>query len=166
MTVSFVDAAHGDFHLSAIDTSSHGNGVDLSGDSHLSFSTDIDGQARTAPWDIGADQIFFQVIPAATTTTIIWQSSLATSSSISYGTTTGYGFASSSAGLVTQHSITLKGLTPKTNYHFLIASTNFGDQTFQTLENIPPVITSFSLKATSSQYAVPIVFLRQPIITH
>jgi hypothetical protein len=51
-TVSFVDAANGDFHLTSGDTVAKDNGTDLSG----TFTTDIDGQTRTGTWDIGADE--------------------------------------------------------------------------------------------------------------
>ena len=54
-TVSFADVANSDFHLASYDTVAKGNGVDLSSDSYLPFSTDIDGDTRTR-WDIGADE--------------------------------------------------------------------------------------------------------------
>ncbi len=57
-TFSFVDAANGDFHLTKDDTGAKDKGVDLSSTSTLSFSDDIDGDARPAfnAWDIGADE--------------------------------------------------------------------------------------------------------------
>jgi hypothetical protein len=55
-TVIFVNAAGKNFHLSPSDTAAKDAGVDLSGDANLPFNTDIDGQTRTIPWDIGADQ--------------------------------------------------------------------------------------------------------------
>lgn len=49
----FVDPANGDFHLKNTSLALFGlSGADLSG----TFTTDIDGLTRTAPWDIGADQ--------------------------------------------------------------------------------------------------------------
>lgn len=58
-TVTFVDAANKDFHLSNSDTAARGSGINLSADPNLPFSTDIDGQPRpTGAWDIGADQVF------------------------------------------------------------------------------------------------------------
>ena len=53
---SFVNAGIYDFHLQPADTVAKGAGVDLSGDATIPFTTDIDGNLRTAPWDIGADQ--------------------------------------------------------------------------------------------------------------
>jgi len=58
-TVAFVDAANRDLHLSSSDTAARGQGTNLSSDSYLPFSTDIDGQDRGgsgAVWDIGADE--------------------------------------------------------------------------------------------------------------
>lgn len=54
--VSFVDEANNDLHLASDDTSAKDAGTDLSGDAQLAFSDDIDGAARVAPWDIGADE--------------------------------------------------------------------------------------------------------------
>jgi len=55
-TVAFVDAANRDLHLSSSDTGARGQGTNLSSDSYLPFSTDIDGQSRGSTWDIGADE--------------------------------------------------------------------------------------------------------------
>jgi hypothetical protein len=55
--VMFRDTAARDFHLAPGETNVRGNGLDLSNDATLSFSTDIDGDPRPAgAWDIGADQ--------------------------------------------------------------------------------------------------------------
>jgi hypothetical protein len=54
-TVLFVDAGSQDYHLRPDDPAA-GAGADLSGDGTLPFATDIDGDARVAPWDIGADE--------------------------------------------------------------------------------------------------------------
>jgi hypothetical protein len=50
--VTFVNEASDDFHLSVSDTNAKDQGTDLSG----TFTTDIDGATRSAPWDIGADE--------------------------------------------------------------------------------------------------------------
>src|SRR3989339_114626 len=50
-TVLFKDKAGDDFHLGSGDTAAKGSGVDLS----AVFTTDIDGDTRQTPWDIGAD---------------------------------------------------------------------------------------------------------------
>ncbi|NCB43847.1 MAG: hypothetical protein EOM59_14705 [Clostridia bacterium] len=68
-TVSFIDVANKDFHLSQSDTAAKNAGTDLS----TYFSTDIDGASRNSSinvWDIGADetatQIYRSVGPSAT----------------------------------------------------------------------------------------------------
>lgn len=53
-TISFTDAASGDFHTS--DTDSVDQGVDLSADANYAFSTDVDRETRSGTWDIGADE--------------------------------------------------------------------------------------------------------------
>lgn len=53
-TITFTDAANGDFHTS--DTDSVDQGADLSGDATYAFSTDFERQSRSGTWDIGADE--------------------------------------------------------------------------------------------------------------
>ena len=56
--VTFVDEAGRDFHLAADDDVARDRGLDLAGDSVLSFSDDVDGESRPSggAWDIGADE--------------------------------------------------------------------------------------------------------------
>jgi uncharacterized repeat protein (TIGR02543 family) len=57
------------------------------------------------------------------TTTITWTTDEASDSRVDYGTTSGsLDKNASSAALVTQHSITLSGLTPGTTYYFTVTS--------------------------------------------
>lgn len=56
-TFTYVDAANDDFHLDASDAGAQSLGADLSSDANWPFSDDFDGDIRSAPWDIGADQI-------------------------------------------------------------------------------------------------------------
>jgi hypothetical protein len=62
-TFSFVNESGDDFHLTSGDAGARNWGTDLSSDSYLPFSTDIDGQPRPSgsAWDIGADEATFQV---------------------------------------------------------------------------------------------------------
>lgn len=53
-TVTFVDAAGDDYHLSDLDTGAKGFGTDLSADPTYPFNTDFNGSIRSVPWDIGA----------------------------------------------------------------------------------------------------------------
>jgi hypothetical protein len=59
---------------------------------------------------------------SSTTETITWTTDEAASSTVNYGVTTSYGAASSSAVLMTSHSITLTGLTASTTYDYQVQS--------------------------------------------
>lgn len=59
--VTFVNEGAGDFHLASGDTTAKDSGTDLSSDTDLdaafaAFSDDIDEDARSGSWDIGADE--------------------------------------------------------------------------------------------------------------
>ena len=71
-TFSFVNAAGGDYHLGSGDSGAKGFGTNLSTDASLAFGDDIDGEARTIPWDIGADKVtggFSNLAPSAVSVT-------------------------------------------------------------------------------------------------
>ena len=99
---------------------------------------------------------------SATTATITWTTDAYSTSSVAYGTTTGYGSTSSSAASVISHSITITGLTSNTLYHYRIGSqgasgdvTMTWDYTFKTTaaaDITPPVI---SLVASSTTATTP-----------
>lgn len=56
-TFSFIDEAGYDFRLAPTDAGARNRGTNLSSDSNLSFSTDLEGDSRTVgQWDIGADE--------------------------------------------------------------------------------------------------------------
>jgi len=57
-----------------------------------------------------------------TTATISWTTDTNASSTVSYGATSSYGNASTSAAFVTAHSIRITGLDPGTVYHYQISS--------------------------------------------
>ena len=54
-TLTFHDAVHENYHLDSSDTTANA-GTNLSADSYLSFSTDIDNDSRADLWYIGADE--------------------------------------------------------------------------------------------------------------
>ena len=90
--------------------------------------------------------------------TITWTTNNSSNSKVVYGTTTGYGSASSSATMITSHSIGITGLTPSTLYHFAVVSTDglgnsstSTDQTFTTTApDTTPPSTPTSLNATAA----------------
>lgn len=63
-TVTFATGTK-NYHLDPTDTSAKDAGTDLSADLAYPFSTDMEGQTRTAPWDIGADEYVFVSATAA-----------------------------------------------------------------------------------------------------
>jgi hypothetical protein len=77
--------------------------------------------------------------PTTSSATITWTTNEAATSKVVYGVTTAYGSATSSASLVTSHSIGVIGLTSGTTYHYAAVSTDSvgntatsSDQTFTT----------------------------------
>jgi len=55
VTVTFVNVATDNFHLSGSDTGALNQGANLSADPNLPIALDIDNQIRVPAWDIGAD---------------------------------------------------------------------------------------------------------------
>jgi hypothetical protein len=55
--VTFENEGGNDFHLGSSDTNAKDAGTDLSADGTYAFSTDIDLNARSGSWDIGADEL-------------------------------------------------------------------------------------------------------------
>jgi chitodextrinase len=78
---------------------------------------------------------------------VVWNTDIAASSTVNYGTTVAYGSNASTGGSTFNHSVHLSGLTPGTHYHFRVRSTASGpesvsgDGTFTTLDSTPPVIS-------------------------
>jgi len=56
-TFTFINRAGDDFHLAATDTGARNYALDLSHDPDLAFADDLDGDSRSAGWDIGADEV-------------------------------------------------------------------------------------------------------------
>jgi Bacterial Ig domain len=81
--------------------------------------------------------------------TITWTTNEASDSRVDYGLTTSYGIASTSATLVTSHSLTLTGLAAHTVYHFRIQSTDGSNNT--TTSSDQTFTTSFLLSLASSK---------------
>lgn len=90
-----------------------------------------------------------QAAPSSTSAVVTWTTDVAATSSVASGPTTAYELpAAGSSDLVTNHSVTLTGLSPGTTYHYRVSSTNAGgqastgsDATFTTTS--PPVTGLF-----------------------
>jgi len=148
----FVDAVN-DYHLSATSPA-----IDA-GSSLNAPGVDIEGNARPygPAHDIGAYEFGGTSPPAPDTAppvisdvhasaikrrsvTITWTTDEASSTSVQYGRTTDYGKSRSDiTNFVTQHSMTLTGLSANTRYHYRVKSedeagnpTTSGDLTFKT----------------------------------
>ncbi|MCI0439757.1 MAG: fibronectin type III domain-containing protein [Chloroflexi bacterium] len=88
----------------------------------------------------------------ATTATIVWETSEAGDSVVNYGASAGLGLSASSSSLVTEHSVTLAGLSQDTRYFFLVRSTNAGGET--AISNNGGVLYRFTTKGES---AAPVI---------
>ncbi|HTL70687.1 MAG TPA: fibronectin type III domain-containing protein [Candidatus Eisenbacteria bacterium] len=79
---------------------------------------------------------------------VLWDTDIASTSFVDYGTTVAYGSTASTGGTTFNHSVHLSGLTPGTLYHFRVRSTASGaeavsgDNTFTTLDTTAPVISN------------------------
>jgi Domain of unknown function (DUF4082)/Purple acid Phosphatase, N-terminal domain len=119
------------YHYEAVSQDSYGN-VGASGD--FTFTTAVAGTADPVISNVTASSI------TATGAVITWTTNSATTSQVNYGTTTAYGSSSPlNSAMVTSHSVTLKGLTGNTLYHYQVLSTDTygnltvsGDFTFTT----------------------------------
>lgn len=113
---------------------------------NLASSTDQTFTTTATP-DTTAPLITSVVANAATTTaTITWTTDEAATSHVVYGPTTSYGSASTSAALLTSHSIGLTSLTANTAYHYAVVSADAqgntatsSDGTFTTLPSWVPM---------------------------
>ncbi|HEX7959999.1 MAG TPA: fibronectin type III domain-containing protein, partial [Terriglobales bacterium] len=88
--------------------------------------------------------------PTSSGATITWNTDVAATSQVEYGTTTSYGTLTSlDSTLATIHSVALTGLATGTTYHYRVHSKNSagtesisGDLTFTTTSGSPPPPTS------------------------
>ena len=95
-----------------------------------------------------------------TTADVLWDTDVASSSTVDFGTTVSYGSNASTGGSVFNHSVSLTGLSAGTLYHYRVRSTGAGtpegvssDYTFTTPDTTAPVISnihSASVTGTSA----------------
>ena len=95
------------------------------------------------------------------TVAIAWQTDVASTSRVDYGTTTSYAYYVSDSGTSKTHAMTVTGLTPATLYHFKVTSTVSGknasvseDFTFRTPAASLAQLKSLDDGASSGAYAL------------
>jgi hypothetical protein len=137
----FVNEAADDYHLSAASPAVDA-GVPLEAP-----GIDLEGNARPAgaAFDIGAYERSATPPPpdgtppqisavgtskvGRTSAIVTWTTDEASTSTVRYGRTTGYGMSATSATLLTGHSVVLKRLRPGTTYHFRVESADASGNT-------------------------------------
>jgi hypothetical protein len=119
--------------------------------------------AVTAP--LAVQSTISSVLISSVTTSsavISWFTASPANSQIVYGLTTAYGMATAvDSRLLTNHSMTLTGLTPATTYHYRVLSRDTNgnvfvssDLTFSTDNNNPPSILTKFVSATSTSLSI------------
>jgi len=134
------------FRVGSTDGADPPNGPTTSNEVNFTTETTRDTtapQITTPPTVTGITQ---------TTAVIEWQTDEPSNSLVEYGLTTSYGSQATLADYVTNHGVTLTGLTAGTDYHFRVGSTDAAgngptystDCTFktETTDDQPPQITS------------------------
>ena len=91
-------------------------------------------------------------------TTVTWTTDKPSSSQVEYGTTTAYGSTTTlDTGLTTSHSVSVKGLTPQTLYHFRVHSADAchdGVSPDATFTTSAPLLANLQVTALQFQNSV------------
>jgi len=103
------------YHYKVSSADSAGNGPTQSPDQTFSTS------AATAPVILTGPTA---TSVSGTSATIVWTTNEPSTSQVDYGTTVSYGSSASAGGLVMNHSVVLSPLTPTTDYHYRVLSTD------------------------------------------
>lgn len=99
---------------------------------------------------------------AETSIDVVWDTDIASSSTVDYGTALSYGSSATAAGSTFNHDVSLTGLTPGTLYHYRVRSavlcgteTASGDLTFTTKDATAPVMSGIGCKnVTGTSFTV------------
>ncbi len=132
----------------------------IGGDDSVSVSATVVGQASPqppapppSPGDVTPPVISNVVVSGITETsaTISWDTDETADSKVDYGLTGSYGSTASDGTFVSNHSVSLTGLTAGKTYHFRVRSSDpsgntgsSGDFTFTTPDFTPPVLSDIA----------------------
>jgi hypothetical protein len=113
------------------------NSTGVSDGSHTLYAVaeDATGNYATSSISVTVENTAVSISSIATSSvnnanaTITWTTNEAATSEVVYGLTTSYGTATSSASLLTSHSIIVTGLTASTTYDYAVVSTNAAGNT-------------------------------------
>jgi hypothetical protein len=139
----FVDPVNGDYHLQP-DSQAMDSGITIS-----EVSDDLDGISRPqgSGYDIGAYEFQpeditpptiknVQADPSSTSAVITWKTNEPADSIVKYGLSSGvYTNAVPDSENLTEHSVTLTGLSAETAYYFVVNSTDQGGNSNQSSEH-------------------------------
>ncbi len=93
--------------------------------------------------------------------TITWTTNEASSSVVDYGTTASFGNTSTAAGMTTNHSVTLSGLTQNQTYYYRVKSSDASGNT--AVSPTPPTTKSF-ITGLSKSYSPTAVTVTQGVV--
>ena len=95
-----------------------------------------------------------------TSVTISWNTSVAATTVVDYGTTSDYGSTKSDSALTTSHSITIDSLDVNTGYHYRITSTDGDSNTIQTSDS---TFTTASRNTTTTTTVTSVVTVTKEV---
>jgi hypothetical protein len=103
------------YHYRVAATDNAGNGPTQSDDATFATTAAAPPLITTAPSATGT---------TGTSTVITWTTDEPSSSGVEYGATIAYGNTASGDGDITEHRVTVSGLTPETTYHYRVLSSD------------------------------------------
>lgn len=118
------------------------------GSSNISYSDDQTFTTSAVPDTTAPVVSSISTTTTETTVTVTWTTDEAASSRVDYGATVSYGTASTSATLVTSHSVTITGLTAGTTYYFRVQSADANSNTVNSSDHT--VQTAFPLRVSGN----------------
>ncbi|MDF0717303.1 BspA family leucine-rich repeat surface protein, partial [Muricauda sp. 334s03] len=94
------------------------------------------GDVTVTPGSLSISNVQVQLANGNTEATINWLTNQPTTSKVDYGTSNAYGSFQEDTNLVTEHSITLTGLSPDMVYNYKISGGNSGSEVVETTNRV------------------------------